>query len=306
MDLDVADLQRANNLSDTAVIYAGQELVIPDVMPPDITLDLPSSVSSLDVTPLLIQEGRTSRIRLVTSELASVTMRFLGQNVPVITEADGITHLAFLAVPVWTEIGIHTLTMTISSNSGDDLVTLNLQVVSGGYGSQYITLPDDRVELLNPSIESNEMNILGNVAREVTSERFFDGSMGLPAAAAMNSPFGTNRSYNGGPFDRFHTGADFAGNPGTPIYAGFSGRVVLVDRLNIRGLSVMIDHGWGVYTNYSHMSETYVNLGQMVEAGQTIGTVGSSGRATGAHLHWELWVNGIPVDPMQWVQESFP
>ena len=304
--LTVADLQRANNLSDTAVIYAGQELVIPDIVPPDITLDLPPTVSSLDVTPLLVQEGRTSRIRLVTSQLASVTMRFIGQNIPVITEADGITHIAFIAVPVWTDIDIYTLTMTVSSTIGDDLVTVNLQIISGGYDSQYIILPDDRIELLNPSIEANEMRILSNVASVITAERFFDGSMSLPAAAAMNSPFGTSRSYNEGPFDRYHTGVDFAGNPGTPIYAASSGRVVLVDRLNIRGLSVMIDHGWGVYTNYSHMSETYVNLGQMVDAGQTIGTVGSSGRATGAHLHWELWVNGIPVDPMQWVQESFP
>jgi murein DD-endopeptidase MepM/ murein hydrolase activator NlpD len=68
----------------------------------------------------------------------------------------------------------------------------------------------------------------------------------------------------------------------------------------------MIDHGWGVYTLYGHMSQRNVNLGDFVEAGQVIGLVGTTGRSTGAHLHWELWVDGVPVDPMQWVYQAFP
>src|SRR5690606_19753354 len=97
------------------------------------------------------------------------------------------------------------------------------------------------------AVEENELTILRRAASAVTPERYFDGPMSLPAAAAMNSPFGTRRSYNGSAFDRFHTGADFAGAPGSPILAAASGRVVLADTLNIRGNSVMIDHGWGVY-----------------------------------------------------------
>ena len=136
-------------------------------------------------------------------------------------------------------------------------------------------------------------------------DRYFEGSLSLPTAAIMNEPFGIRRVYNGDPTVRYHNGADFAGAPGTPVMAAAPGRVVLADTLNIRGISVVIDHGWGVYTNYSHMDERRVELGDFVSTGQVIGTVGNTGRATGAHLHWELWLNGVAVDPMQWVRGSF-
>jgi murein DD-endopeptidase MepM/ murein hydrolase activator NlpD len=129
--------------------------------------------------------------------------------------------------------------------------------------------------------------------------------MGLPAAATVISPFGTRRSFNGGGFDRFHSGTDFAGAPGTPVLAAAPGIVVLAASLNIRGNATVIDHGWGVFTGYWHQTEQFVSVGDYVTIGQPIGTIGATGRVSGAHLHWELWVNGVPVDPMQWVLQSF-
>jgi murein DD-endopeptidase MepM/ murein hydrolase activator NlpD len=129
--------------------------------------------------------------------------------------------------------------------------------------------------------------------------------MGLPAAAAIVSPFGRKRAYDGGAFDHFHSGTDFGGASGTPILAAASGYVVFVGPLNVRGNATIIDHGWGVFTGYWHQTEQYVQVGDFVSAGQVLGTIGSTGRVTGPHLHWELWVNGVPVDPMQWVQQSF-
>lgn len=305
--LAVEVVQGANNIADPTLIYAGQALIIPNVQIPELTVDLPASLTSLEIAPLLLSEGRTGRIQLVTQSPSIVTITFLNQNVPLAIYPDGITQIAFIAIPVWTEINVYPLTINVAPVSGgQDMVNLNLQVISGGFGSQYITLPDDRLGLLNPVVEDAEMNILRTVSSQFTSDRFFDGPLGLPAAAAMNSPFGTNRSYNGSAFDRYHTGADFAGAPGSIVYSAAAGQIVLADTLNVRGVTVMIDHGWGVYTNYAHLSDRYVSIGDFVQAGQPIGTVGSSGRATGAHLHWELWVNGVPVDPMQWVREAFP
>ena len=75
--------------------------------------------------------------------------------------------------------------------------------------------------------------------------------------------------------------------------------------LDVRGNATIIDHGWGIFTGYWHQTEQYVKVGDFVSTGQVIGTIGSTGRVTGPHLHWELWVNGVPVDPMQWVRQSF-
>ncbi len=304
-DVTLDDLQQINAIVDPETIFAGQALVIPGETLPQTALNLPAPLISLDIYPLMLMTGQTTRIRMTASAPVTITASFLGGAVPVIVD-QGI-YLLFISVPLATQAGIYPFDFYITPEGGESaLFSVNVQVEVGQYGTQYITLPPDRVELLAPAVEENELNLLHGVTSGFSAERLFNGPMGLPAAAVMNSPFGVSRSYNGGPVDRYHNGADFAGAPGSPVLAGAAGRVVLADTLNIRGTTLVLDHGWGVYTVYAHMSDRFVQLGDFVSGGQQIGSVGSTGRATGAHLHWELWVNGIPVDPMQWVREAFP
>jgi murein DD-endopeptidase MepM/ murein hydrolase activator NlpD len=82
--------------------------------------------------------------------------------------------------------------------------------------------------------------------------------------------------------------------------------IVFTDFLTVRGNATIIDHGWGIYSGFWHQSEIQVEVGDRVETGQVIGLVGGTGRITGPHLHWELWVNQVPVDPEQWLVEAFP
>jgi murein DD-endopeptidase MepM/ murein hydrolase activator NlpD len=84
------------------------------------------------------------------------------------------------------------------------------------------------------------------------------------------------------------------------------GRVVLAEMLKVRGNTTIIDHGWGIFTAYLHQSEIQVSVGDRVETGQIIGLVGGTGRVTGPHLHWEVWVGGVPVDPIEWTERAFP
>lgn len=306
-NLTVAELQLANNISDPTMIYAGQQLIIPGVEAPRITIDLPEGVSEFNIKPLQFTEGKTGSFRMTTAKAATVTGQFLGRNLTIMSDPAGLSHTSIMPIPLFTEAGVYTLTVDLQFQDGTTAnISVNIQILAGNYGTQFITLPDDKLPLLTPAVEDNEFNILQTVTSIVTPQKYFSGAMSLPAAAVMNSPYGAIRSYNGGSFDRFHSGADFAGAPGTPILAAAPGQVVLSDTLHIRGNSVVIDHGWGVYTNYSHMTERYVQIGDFVTTGQVIGTVGNTGRATGAHLHWEMWIEGIPVDPMQWVTEIFP
>lgn len=303
--ITVAALQSANNITDPETIFAGQELAIPGVEPLAPHTTFPAPVVSLEVEPLILVTGQTARIRLTTTASAALTATFLDMPIPIIF--DGVGFLGFLGVPIGTPAGIYPVAFTIAPEGGTSTEwSLNVQIVTGQYGTQYITLPEDRVNLLAPAVEENEINLLQSLTTGFTAERYFDGPLGLPAAAVMNAPFGVSRAYNGGPVDRYHNGADFAGAPGSPVIAAAPGRIVLADTLYIRGTTLMIDHGWGVFTVYAHLSERYVNLGDFVVTGQQIGAVGSTGRATGAHLHWELWVNGVAVDPLQWVRQAFP
>lgn len=298
-------IESANSLANASLIFAGQELVIPGADRPN-RVQFASPISSVDILPLTLVEGQSGRVRVVTTSNSSVTGRFLERDMMFVAGEGGTQHIALIAVPIYTAPGVYPMTLAVTAANGQAAtLALNIQIRAGNYGSQNINLPQDRLPLLAPAVEDNELNLLRGVTSGFTSERHFHGIMSLPAAAVMNSPFGTRRSYNGGAVDRFHAGADFAGAPGSSVLAAAPGRVVLADTLHIRGISVVIDHGWGVYTNYSHLAERYVHVGDFVGTGQVLGTVGNTGRATGAHLHWELWLNGVPVDPMQWVRQNF-
>jgi murein DD-endopeptidase MepM/ murein hydrolase activator NlpD len=84
-----------------------------------------------------------------------------------------------------------------------------------------------------------------------------------------------------------------------------TGVVVLAEPLQVRGNAVIIDHGQGVLTGYWHLSEIFVQPGQVVAPGDLLGLVGNTGLSTGAHLHWEMHIYGMAVDPLQFLAESF-
>ncbi len=97
------------------------------------------------------------------------------------------------------------------------------------------------------------------------------------------------------------------GEPGDPVFAAAEGGVVLAEPLQVRGGTVIVDHGLGVYSNYCHLSDLAVEQGETVSRGQLIGYMGSTGLATGTHVHWELRVGGVAVDPFEWTRRKiFP
>ena len=304
--LTVNDLLQANNITDPTLIYAGQQLIIPDVEVPQFALDLPPTVTALDILPLIFVEGQTGRIRLTTSVPMTVSGQFLDRGIADAAEQDNTMHTILVGVPIFTAAGVYPCVLTLTDTGGQSTsLTLNIQIVDGNYGSEYIELLPDRTNLLDPTVENSEQVHVRSIMSNFSLTRFWNGPMGLPAAAPIVSPFGDKRAYDGGPFDHFHSGTDFGSAPGTPILAAADGYVVFAGPLAVRGNATIIDHGWGVFTGYWHQTEQYVHVGDLVSAGQVIGTIGSTGRVTGPHLHWELWVNGVPVDPMQWVRQSF-
>ncbi len=304
--LTVNDLVRANNVTDPTVIYSGQQLIIPGVKPPQSALDLPANVSNIVVNPTMYVEGKTGRIRLTTTVPMTVKGTFLGRNLAVASDQNGTVDTILVGVPVFTDASVYPLTMSLTDGAGQVTpLDLNIQILSGGYGRETITLQSNLADLLDPTLEASELQTMQRIMSNFTPTRYFDGALSLPAAASISSPFGRKRSYDGGPFDHYHTGTDFAAAPGSPVMAAAPGYVVFADKLNVRGNVTIIDHGWGIYTVYCHQTSQYVKIGDFVNTGTVIGTVGATGRVTGPHLHWEVWVNGVQVDPMQWVQESF-
>jgi murein DD-endopeptidase MepM/ murein hydrolase activator NlpD len=167
-----------------------------------------------------------------------------------------------------------------------------------------IKVPPDTVDLATIQAESEEMQA---VVAPFTEERYWQGLFQPPLAnPRITSVFGNWRTYNGNTYGTFHSGVDFFAPQGTAIYAPAPGRVVFADERVICGGTTVIDHGWGVYTRYCHQSKISVQVGETVQAGQVIGLVGHNGRSEGAHLHWEVWVGGMQVNPMDWLEQVFP
>lgn len=306
---DMNRIAEANQINDPTRIYAGQVIVIPDFELTPLFTGLPALLTDATISPTLLVEGQTGRITLISVQPVQIEAAFMGKSIPVISQPDNLTHYIYIGIPVFTEPQVYPLELSFLNPADNmllDTVSANVQVLAGGYGNEIINLMEGRDTLLNENVETAEEQLLIQATQRINPERYFDGQMSLPAAAAMTSGYGTRRSYDGGiAYNRYHSGADFAGVPGTPILAPADGIIVLADTLNVRGNATMIDHGWGIYTGYWHQTDIYVQVGDYVEAGQIIGTIGATGRVTGAHLHWELWVNQIAVDPMQWVQKAF-
>ena len=297
-------LAKANNLRDPSLLNIGQRLIVPGIQLPRLTLELPEIVTAFSIDPLIFEAGRSGRIELITSEPVTVDGQFLGRELRLIERDGGLRHSILLGIPMFTEKNVYPLSFELMDQASQQYaVAAAVQVMSGGYGRQTLTIDDS--DLLAPAVEEEETALLTSLTERFTPLRYWAQSLSLPAAAPINAVFGTLRSYNGSPFDRYHGGVDFAGAPGTAVLAAADGMVVMVDRLQIRGNTTLIDHGWGLYTLYAHQDETLIEAGAEVTSGQMIGTIGSTGRSTGPHLHWETWLNGVNIDPMQWVQESF-
>lgn len=297
----------ANHLASPTRLYPGQRLLIPgpDSAPP--LLDLPAPLVVFEIAPLPAEVGRTFRVRLAVTQPVSVQGTFMNRALHFSPEPDGLTFDAFYGVHAFSVPGLYPLTLTLRDAAGNSTtITEQVHVLDGRYATEEITLEPGLESLLDPTLADSERALVAEVMSGYTAQRYFDGQMGLPSAAPVTSPFGTRRSYNGGPYDSFHTGADFGAPADSPIFAPAPGVVVFAGWLQVRGLATVLDHGRGVYTGYWHQTESYVQVGQFVNAGTVLGTVGSTGRVTGAHLHWEMWVNGVEVDPLQWVRVSFP
>jgi murein DD-endopeptidase MepM/ murein hydrolase activator NlpD len=122
-----------------------------------------------------------------------------------------------------------------------------------------------------------------------------------------NSWYSSNFGYRIDPFsgqNAFHEGIDFPADTGTPVVAAAGGKVVVAGRHPQYGRMVEIDHGNGLITRYAHASQLNVKAGDLVVRGQRVATVGSTGRSTGPHLHFEVRLNGVPQNPARFLQAS--
>jgi murein DD-endopeptidase MepM/ murein hydrolase activator NlpD len=178
----------------------------------------------------------------------------------------------------------------------------------GGQGGPYVPLPKPSLDQLNGAIDQIEeladqhADLLTLLESRLMESRL--SALMVPNSRPVDAPLASGFGFRSDPFTgraALHTGLDFAAPGGTPIRAAAGGIVARADTHPQYGRLVEIDHGNGLVTRYAHASKLLVHPGDLVRRGQPVAEVGSTGRSTGPHLHFEVLLNGAPQNPARFL-----
>jgi murein DD-endopeptidase MepM/ murein hydrolase activator NlpD len=295
----------------------GDVLHLPESDPSQPTADqpgaLPESITQVALQPLPFVQGKTAQVRVLGEPGLTLSGSLGDHQFHFFPDGDS-GYIGFQGIHAMTEPGLYDLTISgtlpISApyQSAPFSFSQAVLINSGGYPFDPVLIVSP--ETIDPAVTRPEDAQWTALATPATPEKLWNGIFKSPAPEIYSkcwpSLFGSRRSYNGSAYSYFHSGLDFCGGVGTEILAPADGKVVFAGPLTVRGNAIMIDHGWGIYTGYMHLSEIRVAEGDEVKPGQVIGLVGGTGRVTGPHLHWEVWAGGVQVDPLDWLEQVFP
>jgi murein DD-endopeptidase MepM/ murein hydrolase activator NlpD len=235
--------------------------------------------------------------------LTGMTVRWSGHEVPFLRR--GERWLATVGVDLDSKPGEHAVNVTFHYADGrTQMVREPISVTAGQYPTTELQVEERFVEL-SPEDQARaerEGAETSAIYDTFTPERYWTDAFDVPVRGAKDGRnFGHRRVFNGQPRAP-HSGADLRATTGTPIVAANRGRVVLAKELFYSGNAVFIDHGYGLYTTYLHLSNIDVAVGDFVERGQQLGLAGATGRVTGPHLHWGVRLLDARVDPFSLIR----
>lgn len=204
---------------------------------------------------------------------------------------------AIVGIPLETAPGEQILEISLP---GTEPQHVGFSVQAKEYESQHLTITNKR--MVDPSAKdllriAKETKIIQAAFGRFSETDVVPLNFAVPAQGPLSSPFGLRRFFNNEP-RKPHSGLDLAAAKGSPIKAPAAGTVVAVGNFFFNGNTVMLDHGQGLVSMYSHMERINVKEGQHVALGEVLGAVGMTGRVTGPHLHWTISLNDTRIDPM--------
>ncbi len=248
----------------------------------------------VEVFPTKVMPGDVFLIKVTGSKTASVPSASLENTKFSFNSCGADCYVAVGAVDIKTKPAVYAVEVII----GEKKKNLKLRVKKAHFRQIKITLPEDKVvlkpeDLMRSKKEDEKLSAIFSTV----SEKLWDGGFMLPLENCLLTPFGTERIMNG-KWTSVHKGVDIKGADGEEIKASNRGKVVLAENLFFGGNTIIIDHGQGIYSIYMHLSKMNIRTEDVVLKGDVIGLVGSTGRATGPHLHFGVKVLNINVNPV--------
>ncbi len=303
------ELAQINDLPGTWGTIPGDVLYSPGETSDPTATGLPAVFEQATVSNLPLSQGNTAVVRIRVPAGVSATGQLAGHPLKFFPDTDG-SLVAMQGIYALLDPGPYPLRLEAGLPDGTTQSFEQLVLIgSGNYPREDLYVESNTID---PLVTEPENELIQSVTEAANPTKYWSGVFTSPAVYpdCFTSRYGTRRTYYGLnsslEIQGFHTGLDFCGGEGLQITAPADGVVVFAEPVTVRGNATIIDHGWGVYSGIWHQSGILVQKGDMVEQGQVIGLVGGTGRVTGAHLHWEIWVNGVQVNPMDWLTQSYP
>ncbi len=259
-----------------------------------------------------VLQGRTIHVKVNASkEVVHAQVQFLSDTYDCCRESS-YTNVYECFIPIDCEQPAreYTLSAKLRDAVGNEAVLAGKATVEAANFKRQTTLSVAREKLE----DEKEVSIGGNVFEDTIEkmlaaspkEKLWAGSFDLPIdAQRISTEYGEVRTTpEKGKY--MHKAVDIVNHPKSVVWASEGGKVIVKDRYLMTGNTVVIDHGMGVHTIYSHLDGfSDIKVGDMLKKGNPIGQLGKTGYATGYHLHWELRVNNMAVDPLQWTKKTF-
>ncbi len=241
-------------------------------------------------------------IKIAVAEINQHKPNVFFYDKKVLVTANDTHWLALVGIPLSAKVGEHKISIKSDKQSRQK----TFSIVDKTYPAQHITIKKKRMVsgFTKEDLKKIKADKAAMVkAKAIWSEQTIDADFMAPVDGRLSSLFGLKRFFNDIP-KRPHNGLDIAAPTGTPILAPASAKVIDTGNYYFNGNTVFLDHGQGLLTAYLHMDEIKVKPGQLVKQGEPLGTVGETGRVTGPHLHWIVYLNKVPVDPALFISKD--
>lgn len=270
---------------------------------PNVTTD---NYLSVTLSPNPVTNGKVVLLevhtRSINQPIFGIQAKFHDKRIPLAMHPSNVNGIYFglIGIPYHFSPGSTAVKLEWTNPHGYHSKIIPFNVNSAKYRSEKLKVDP---QMINPSQDDRvrakrELHEVKRIYLISSAVRLWHSPFQLPVETKVTSPFGARRLYNR-KFKSFHSGVDFRANSNTPVHAVNTGIVRLAKHLYYSGNHVIVDHGLGLFTNYSHLSKIHVSPGQRIEKGELIGYAGETGRVNGPHLHWGAKVHGVSVDPLQ-------
>jgi murein DD-endopeptidase MepM/ murein hydrolase activator NlpD len=260
---------------------------------------------AIETKPLAGVQGRTTLLQVRSNEPAQISVS-PGAGPPIYFVEEAGAYVALLGNDPTVPPGPRPLKLLARDLAGNETtVNATLEVARGAFLNEQIVLNPDLLKYLTSGQYDQELKLLDEYYSNSGNVKLWDAAFDQPVRGVISSGYGIDRTYNGGVAKNRHLGTDFDVPNGTPVSAVAKGKVVFAQQLEVRGNGVIVDHGVGVHSAYYHLSRLDVKPGDMVNRGQALGLSGATGMVTGPHLHLEIRIAGVAVDPMEWLRSKF-